>query len=100
MRAMVFGVRMVLLGTELFEVILQPEVAYALDVIPFNINAGTLFAFPVHCDLVVIPEDRSDMINVFFDNVFNSKVVHDEEEHDGPPLVDPNTGGCGSLVVA
>ena len=40
-----------------FDGIFHREAAGALSVIPFNINIGKLFAFPVHRDLVVFPED-------------------------------------------
>ena len=44
---------MVILGTELFDLLVHREAAGALGVIPFNIGASKLFAFPVHHDLVV-----------------------------------------------
>jgi hypothetical protein len=40
------------------------------------------------------------MDGMFFTNIFNSEVVYDESEHDGPPFVAPKTGGAFALVVA
>ena len=39
------------------------------------------------------------MIGMFFANVFNPEVVHDEAENDGSPLAAPGLGGGVGAVL-
>ena len=46
-------------------------------VVPSEVDAAELFAFPVRCDGVFLSQCLEQMFGIFFADVFNSKVVHD-----------------------
>ncbi len=75
-------------------------IAVAGGVVPFNIDAGKLFAFPVIRHLIVLIEDAQEVVGVFVSNIFDAKVVNNEDKLDGAPCVAPEARRGGSFVVA
>ena len=68
------------------------------SVVPFDVNAGIFFAFPIHSNLVVFFECHLEVTSVAFANVFHSKIVNEKNKGDGAPLVAPQSR-CGSTLV-
>ncbi len=68
-------------------------------VIPFGCHAGKAGAINFFRDIIVFLESMAKMIQVGITNVLNGKVVDNECKHDRAPLVTPETGGGGCLVV-
>ncbi len=68
-------------------------------VVPFDCHAGKAGDMDFLRDFVVLPGSLAKMIQVGIANVLNDKVVDNECKHDGVPLVTPETGGGGCLVV-
>jgi hypothetical protein len=72
-------------------------VIWAVD--PFECHAGKVVAINFFRDFVVLLESLAKMIQVGIANVLNGKFVDNECKHDRAPLVTPETGGGGCLVV-
>jgi hypothetical protein len=70
---------------------------WAVD--PFKCHASKVGAIDFFRDFVVLLESLAKMIQVGIANVLNGKVVNNECERDEVPLVMPETGGGGCLVV-
>ena len=51
-------------------------------------------------DGIVFEEGVAQVVGVTVTNVFNAKIVNNEGEHDGAPLVFPEARSDGTLVVA
>jgi hypothetical protein len=50
--------------------------------------------------LVVLFQEREEVVEVFNAHILNAKVIHDEEKLDWPPLVSPKTRSGVGFVVA
>jgi hypothetical protein len=68
-------------------------------VVPFECHASKAGAINFFRDFVMFLESLVKMIQVGITNVLNGEVVNNECKHDGAPLVTPETGGGGCLVV-
>ncbi len=68
-------------------------------VVPFECHAGKAGAINLFRDFIVLLESLSKMIKVGIANLLNGKVFNNECKHDRAPLVTPETGGGGCLVV-
>jgi hypothetical protein len=68
-------------------------------VVPFECHTSKAGAINFFRDFVVFLEGPAKMIQVETAYVLNKKIVNNECKHDGVPLVMPETGGGGSLVV-
>ena len=67
-------------------------------VMPCDIDTGEAFAGPILCDGVIFFEGFFEVERVAFANVFYTKIIHYQREHDGSPLVAPQSR-CGSGFV-
>ena len=47
-----------------------------LCIVPLDVNFSKFSACTIFCDLAVLFEDVSEVMDMPFSNVFNSKVVH------------------------
>jgi hypothetical protein len=61
-------------------------------VVPFNANACKLIAGHVVLHSMEFLEDTEEVVEVFEAHIFNTKVVYNKTELDGPPLVAPEIG--------
>ena len=69
-------------------------------IVPGDVDAGELGAGEILSDCIMIFEDFLEMLEVTVADVFDAKIVNDEDEGDGPPLVAPEPRSCGRLIVA
>ena len=59
------------------------------------------FAIPIDVDLLVmVAEALDEMVGMFFADVFDAKVVHDEAKTDWTPFVAPEAGCVADRCVA
>ena len=58
-------------------------------VVPVEVHAGELDAFPVLGDGVMLLKDVAEVQGVALTDVSDSEIVDDESEEDGAPLVEP-----------
>jgi hypothetical protein len=97
------GHRMLVSSADIKDIARHGEVARAFGlnsaVVPFECHAGEAGAIDFFRDVVVFSESLTKMIQVGIANVFNGKVINDECKHDRVPLVAPETGGGGCLIV-
>ena len=63
-------------------------------------DTGVEVTFPVFCEVVEFLYGVAEVVSVMFTNVFDPEVVYYEGEHDGAPLVSPETWCAFALVVA
>ena len=75
-----------------------------IGIIPFEVDATEVFAFPVNVNfLIIVAEALDQMVNMLFANVFDAQVIHDKAEADWAPLVAPKAGSVsygGVTIVA
>jgi hypothetical protein len=71
-------------------------------VIPLNGDGESTVSFSFFFDraLIVFLDHFQEVLGVLLTNVFDSKVVDDQREHNGTPLVFPQTGSGLALRVA
>ncbi len=100
---MLGGHGMLVPGADIIDLARHGEAARVFNVnwavVPFECHAGEAGAINFFRDFVVLSESLAKMIQVGIANVLNGKVVDDECKHDRAPLVAPETGGGGCLVV-
>ena len=87
------------LGEELGDVVVHRQAAGAFVVVPGEVDAGVEVAFLVDGDFIVFAEGVEEVIGVAFAYVFDPKIIHDEGEDYWAPLVPPEPGSHGTLIV-
>ncbi len=68
-------------------------------VVPFKCHTDKVGAINFLRDFVVLLESLAKIIQVGIANVLDGEVINNECKHDGAPLVAPETGGGGCLIV-
>lgn len=58
------------------------EVHLVLDIIPPEMDADVSITGPVGCDFVVLTKGLVEMLGMFPANIFNTKIVHCQNELD------------------
>ncbi len=90
-------------GADIEDIAWHGEAARAFDVnwavVPFECHTSKAGAINFFRDFVVLLESLAKMIQVGTANILDGEVVDNECKHDGLPLVAPETGGGGCLVV-
>ena len=84
----------------ILDVVLDGEAASELVIVPLKIDTGVVRACPILVDFIVFDEDVMKVVGVAFADVFDAKTIHYKAEWDGTPLVTPEGGGSGALVVS
>ena len=84
---------------EFTDVILHGEAASVVLVIPFEVDASEFVAILIFSDGVMLLENVVEVKGVAFTNIFDAKVINDEEKHDGTPLVAPEARSSKILVL-
>ena len=69
-----------------------------LRIIPFEIDSCKFLALPIGGDCVVFLQYFLKMLDMLFSDIFDSKVINDEDEHDWSPLVTPQSH-CGRCFI-
>ena len=85
---------------KILDVVLDGEAASGIFLVPLKIDAGLAIACPILGDFTVFKEDVTKVVGMEFANVFGTEIVHYKTEEDGTPLVRPEAGGSGALVVS
>ena len=66
---------------KVLDVIFDSEAACLLGmfwcIVPFNVYSSKFSACQIFCDLVVLFEDTTQVMDMPFTNLFNTKIVHD-----------------------
>ena len=91
---------MVKFYAEICYVIFHRETAGAVGVISLEVDAGVQVSFPIIGDFVVLFEDSLEMESVALSDIFDTKVINEQEKHNRLPLVAPQASSGGALVVA
>ena len=69
-------------------------------VVPVHGNSQVSLTFSVFFNFVMLLENPDEMHEVFFSNVFNAKIIHNERETGGAPFVLPIAWCEFALCVA
>ncbi len=69
-------------------------------VVPFDVNTCKFVAGHVELDHMEVLENIAEMIEVFYHNILNPKVINYETELDGMPFVMPEAWGGFGLVIS
>ncbi len=80
---------MIILDQEIVDVVVHRESASARSVIPCNVDAREFCSCPIRGDCVVLLLGREKVIGMSFADVLDAKVIDNEDEGDGSPLVAP-----------
>ncbi len=83
------GDKMSKLGKCLFIVAGHGEVDFMFLVVPIECDAKVPSSFPVFFNFIVLLKCLDEVVDVSFVNVFNGKIIHDQGEADGLPVVFP-----------
>ena len=63
-----------------FDVARHAEVTGMIGIVPFEVEAEEVFAFPVNVNfLIMVAEALDQMVSMLFANVFDAEVIHNEE---------------------
>ncbi len=76
-----------------FDVPWHGAMYFVLDVIPIKGKAEVACSIPVCVNFVVLLENTHEMLNIVLVDVFHSKVINNEVETDGAPVVLPIAWG-------
>jgi hypothetical protein len=94
---------MLVLGADVEDITQHGEAARAFSVnwavVPLKCHTGKAGAVNFLRDSVLLLESLAKMIQVGIANILDGKVVENECKHDGAPVVAPEPGGSGCLVV-
>jgi hypothetical protein len=99
-KATFFRVGVVVLDKESVNVVMHGEATGASSVVPGQVDAGIEVAMPVFGEVVVLLYDVMEVVGMLNADIFHTKVIYDEGEHDGSPFVSPEAGDGIKLVVA
>jgi hypothetical protein len=89
-REMQFGVaRMFELDEQGFDLTLHADAATPASIITFDIDTCKLVSCHVELNSVIFFEKIKEMVEVFYPNIFDTKVIHNEAELNGSPFVAP-----------
>ena len=61
--------------------------AHACGVVPSDVDAGKFCSSPISGNRIGLLKCRKEVIGVSLSNVFDTKVIDDENKGDGTPLV-------------
>ena len=71
-----------------------------LRIVPLNVDSCKYLSLPIGGNLVVFLQDFLQMLDMLVPDIFNSKVIHDEDKQYWSPFVSPEShGGCGFIVT-
>ena len=73
---------------------------FASDVVPIKSYPKIASAVPVGVEFVILAKDCKKMFHVLFVDVLHSKVIDDESEADGAPIVAPVAWCNGALAIS
>ena len=62
--------------SDINDVAIHSGTTCSLFVVQFEINTGIFISLPIFSDIVVLLEDRGQVISIFLSNIFHNKVVY------------------------
>ena len=86
-----------------FDIPRHAEVTGMIGIVPFEVDAAEVFAFPVNVNfLIMVAEALDQMVSMLFADVFDAEVIHNEAEADWAPLVVPKARSVsyGGVTIA
>ncbi len=84
----------------IFDVLWHREMHLLARVIPLNGESTVSFSFFFDRALIIFLDCLQEVLGVLFSDVFDSKIVDDQGERNGMPLVLPQTRSCFALRIA
>jgi hypothetical protein len=84
----------------IFDIFWHRDMHFLVWVIPLNGESTVSFSFFFNRALIVFLDRFQEVLGVLLTKVFDSKVVDDQREYNGTPLVFPLTGSGLALQVA
>ncbi len=84
----------------IFDAFWHRDMHFLVWVIPLNGESTVSFSFFFDRALIVFLDRFQEVLGVLLTDVFDSKVIDDQGEHNGTPLVFPQTGSGLALRVA
>ena len=94
--AVLFRAGVVVFDEESVDVVVHGEPVGASSVVPGQVDAGIEVAMSVFGEIIVLLYDVVEMVGMLNADIFHTKVVYDEGEHDGSPFVSPEAGVASS----
>ena len=91
---------MITLDAEVGDVVFHGKDTCALGVVPIEIDAGVQVTLPVFNDFIVFFEGILNLVDVTIANIFDNKVIDDEDEEDKATFVVPKTNSGGALFIS
>ncbi len=76
----------------IFDVFWHQEMPISARVVPFYGEPAVSFSFRLDRALVICSDCLQKVLGMFLANVFDAKVIDDQRERDGAPLVRPQAG--------
>ena len=83
-----------------FNVPWHTDATASICIVPFDGVTRKLISGHVELDPVEFLANVQEVVEVFASDVFDTKVIHDEAELDGPPFVAPETRGGFNFIIA
>jgi hypothetical protein len=94
------GSLVVVFGEHCVDVVFHGETTGAPGIIPGQVDTCVEVTVPVFCEVVEFLYGVAEVVSMMFTDVFDPEVVYYEGEHDGAPLVSPETWCAFALVVS
>ena len=69
-------------------------------IVPVEVYACNIFAFPVHGDGIVSLQKLLVVMGMLLADIFNPKVVNYQDELDRSPCVSPQTKSISGFILA
>jgi len=82
-----------------FNVPRHTDATASICIVPFDVDTSELVPCHVVLDSMKFLENIKEVIEVFYSNIFYSKVINNEEELDGTPFVVPEARGGFHFIV-
>ena len=83
-----------------FNVPRHTDATASICIVPFDVDTSKLVTCHVELDSMKFLENIKEVIEVFYSNIFYSKVINNEAELDGMPFVAPEARGGVSFIIA
>ena len=84
---------------KVFNVLWHTDATVTICIVPFDVDTGKLVPYHVELDSMKFIENIKEVIEVFYSDIFYSKVINNEAELDGMPFVVPEAMGGFSFIV-
>ena len=87
-------------GECVLNVVGHGDVDFPLLVVPIDGEANVPLSFPLVADGVFLLQGCHEVLGMFFADIFYTKIIHDEAETDGAPVMFPETRADSALPIS